>query len=385
MEVRIIKEFALPNILEIFRSSSPVHLALYLCAGTIFLPFPITAAVLLCVVIWAISQKEIRQAMFEQKGIPVLLSFFILLIVVPLCWGSEWGILAGIGAIIVFLFMLYARAVITRESLLISFNICCIASIVPFIYSIIEKLILGFNFRSTAGCLNANYYGEMIEFVVLICVWNLIYNRRRYRLYLLILIMNAIGLLLCDSHSACAAIIISVALMLFLSGHWKAGLIFSAVSAVFVTISVTVPGFLPRFDKMPDTFEKRVRIWESAWNGIKAHPILGQGILTYYFSCGQYEEIYTYHAHSIYLDPLLNYGIVGVSMLVYYFSTVFQKVFQFLHNLEMRRFSILMICASAAILVHGFTDVTILWVQTGMLYFLILSGAGLKASESGES
>lgn len=78
------------------------------------------------------------------------------------------------------------------------------------------------------------------------------------------------------------------------------------------------PEQFPRIEKLVDNFTVRTKIWHAAIEGIKAHPLFGQGPMTYMMIFKQYGGHVTQHAHSVYLDPILSFGVVGVATLVPY-------------------------------------------------------------------
>ena len=80
-------------------------------------------------------------------------------------------------------------------------------------------------------------------------------------------------------------------------------------------------------------FSKRSNIWETAVKGIQAHPLLGKGPLTYFHIYKQYHGHPTQHAHSIYLDPILSHGIIGVILAGIYFAGNLKEVYLLLKSL----------------------------------------------------
>ena len=46
-------------------------------------------------------------------------------------------------------------------------------------------------------------------------------------------------------------------------------------------------------------------------------------------------------------------------------------------NLKNKKVTVLIISVAAAIIVHATTDMTMLWIQTGLLYALIIAGIGI--------
>ncbi|WMJ23693.1 O-antigen ligase family protein [Paludicola sp. MB14-C6] len=358
---------------EKVKSFSKPQLLLAITVASIFTHFIITCAVLLGVTIYALANSNIRKMMFHAKGLIWLGLFSILIIVVPSLYGRWVSALIGIAVIIVILFYLFAQSIITDELYHYTIDIACFMSLICFIVALGQKLFYGFSFRSTAGLLNANYYGTIIEFVVLLCVYRIIIGTKMPNAYIGVILINILGLFLCDCQSSWLSIIAGVFILICFNKYKKYALLFLAIASIFVCIGIFVPGILPRWDRMPQTFSTRMNIWRTAIQGIKAHPLFGQGTLTYMFINKLYKGYDTYHAHSLYLDPLLSYGIVGVGLLITYLCNYFKAL-----SYQVNKIRSLVFAFVAAVCVHGITDISILWVQTGLLLLFIASGCFIE-------
>lgn len=371
------------SIRKRFSSYNKQELAVVFASATIFMPFVITCIMLIGVCIFALSDKKTRHKMiYDKTNIPIYV-FSVLLIVVPLLYGRYISACAGVGYILGMIFFIFAKSIITKNLYNDIMDVCCASSVICFIYAVVQKLIMGITFRATGGLLNANYYGAICEIVIIIAVYKLISNQRYKGFYITILVMNVIGICLCDCQSAWISVMVGIIGLLFLSGYKKQGFIVLAISLVLIIAGVFVPGLLPRMKVMPQTFSTRKNIWMTAIKGIKAHFLFGQGTLTYLFTYKLYNGYKTYHAHSLYLDPLLSYGIVGVLVMLYYFYGVLKNILNNLKQGFNKKIMSLVLGVTFAVCIHGITDVTVLWVQTGMLVFIVLSGAFVKRQNNG--
>lgn len=312
------------------------------------------------------------------RGAKLLFVFAFLSFVVPIVYNRWISVCASFMILVIFIFMLYAQSIMTVKIYHKALDIACYMSIICFTYAIIQKIIMGISYRSTGGLLNANYYGTIIELVVIIAVYRMITNPHHAKKYIPIIAINIIGLFLCDCQSAWIAMFVGVLFVLYFNGYKKQALIFLIVASILIIVGIMVPGVLPRWGKMPQTYDTRLGIWCVALKGIKAHPIFGQGMLTYLFNYDIYGGYKTYHAHSLYLDPILSHGIVGVAIIITYIITVAFKIKNNLVLKECRYVKSIVIGAFIAICVHGFTDFSIQWIQTGMLFAFLISGAFLK-------
>lgn len=373
LEVSVIQGALTKIFVEKLNVFSKPEILFILTVASIFTHFIITGALVIGVITYALTNREIRTKMFRAKGLLSLAAISGLAIVIPIIYGRWISVIAGVGVIIVLLFYLYAQSIMTTQLYEFSIDVACFMSTICFLVAAGQKIYYGYSYRSTAGLLNANYYGTIIEFVVLFCVYRIITGKEKPMYYIGLIAINILGLFLCDCQSAWIAIIAGVFILICFNKYKKHALIFLAISTVLVCIGILVPGILPRWNCMPSTVATRINIWKTALLGIKAYPFFGQGTLTYFHINELYDGYKTYHAHSLYLDPLLSYGIVGVAIMGTYLYTYFKEL-----KKQPREIQTLIYAFVATVCVHGLTDITILWLQTGMLLLFVASACFMK-------
>jgi hypothetical protein len=81
---------------------------------------------------------------------------------------------------------------------------------------------------------------------------------------------------------------------------------------------------------------------------------------------------------------LLNFGIVGSGILLIYIIKYYKKVFNLCFKKNNTMITSLILAITASALVHGTTDITLLWVQTLPLFLFILSGLGSFENKDAE-
>ena len=138
--------------------------------------------------------------------------------------------------------------------------------------------------------------------------------------------------------------------------------------------ALIVPGVLCRLPILDRMIELRVDIWETAAKGFLQHPLFGQGTFTYQYIWptipgGAAND----HSHSLYLEPLLNYGIVGTAALLSYFALQYRSLWHSMREKQESYLTAVLLGLTVSTLVHGISDVTVAWVQTGMLFLFLLS------------
>lgn len=338
------------------------------------LPFPITVLCILATVITLLLNSQARKTAFCFRTDLIAWFFCGLCIIVPLCYGRYISVVAGIGLLIGFILFLFLKALMTEKLFLSTIDACCITSVSCFIIGVIQKIINGQSFRATGGLFNANYYGTVCEFIIIFIICRLCTKSASVKFYLPLLVINIIGIFLCDCQSSWIAVMAGCVVLLLTFKGKKVAAIAIVGFLIVLIIGVFTPGLLPRLEHLPQSFITRKNIWDTAWQMFLAHPLFGQGALTYWFSNEIYGGYKTYHSHSLYLDPLVSYGIVGVSTLLLYAAASARRVTALISGAKNRTIFAIVAGTVAAVLIHGITDNTLLWVQTGVLVVFVFSG-----------
>ncbi|MEG1995876.1 MAG: O-antigen ligase family protein, partial [Oscillospiraceae bacterium] len=309
--------------------------------------------------------------------------FFLLILIVPACYKRWYSVLAGVVFILIFIFFLYARTVMTKQLLNWIIDLSCIMSGVNFLVAIIQKIVIRKDgYRPDACFFNPNYYGMIIEFVIIMCVFKILTSKKKQWFYISTIAVNAVALLVCDSQSAIPAVICAIMLMLLLTKHYKIAITFVALAVGGILLIILLPlNIFPRFGIVDVSSTVRMEIWTAAIHGIMKHPIFGQGVLTYAFIYEPYNGYPTTHAHSIFLDPILSFGIVGTVLLVIFLVPIYKKVIKDYVFSRNGKVPLLIIALTIAVFVHGATDLTILWLQTAMLFLIPLACSNIDENK----
>ena len=352
---------------------------------SIFISLYVTCGVLVGAFIYLVKTGKLKNAIVRVSGSLYIMAFCGLSILVSSYYLNWHGILIGIGMSLIFGFGMYVRTVMTKPLLETILKICCIASIFCCGVAIAQQLVMAHDasYRASSTFYNANYYATIIEFVVIFCSYKLMqeHTKKQRLLYIATILVNVLGLYLCDCRTVWAAIIAGIVMMLFFARKYKAILIAIGASCVFVIALSFLPSLFPRIDSIESSFEVRESIWITALKGIVANPIFGQGGATY----GQIYSFYgghpTFHAHNLFLDPLLNFGIVGTSLLIVYLvRNCYPILKMYTKKTDPQLFSML-VGILCCVLVHGMMDTTVFWIQTGLLFMILLGSAGIYGNQ----
>lgn len=359
---------------------------IYIVAVSVFLPYIFTCAIILFVTAVILLVPNNRRRIFVHDGSKWLLPFFALVLIIPLFYKNFVGIAAGAGLICVVLIGLYARSAMTVRTYEHMLDIMTKLSVPIAVAAMTERVYLKIydpgnldNFRCVSVFFNSNYFATVAATMVIICAYKAGTHQGMQLKYFIIAGLNMISAYLSGSLFVWVEIFVGVSLVfIMLKKHEMiSGLLLGA--GIFCFLIYFAPGIiLPRLAESPLTTDRRLDIWDTAIRAFLDAPIFGRGTLTYYHIFENYPNGFaTTHAHNLLLDPLLNYGIVGTALMSVYILCVVKRLITSIKKRPDGRITVLITAVIAAAIAHGTTDVTLLWVQTGLLFLLIIAGLDL--------
>ncbi|MDF2610962.1 MAG: O-antigen ligase family protein [Lachnospiraceae bacterium] len=318
-----------------------------------------------------------------HKGSNILLLFFAYNFLVSSIYGNWIGFVIGLGIMFLFILGLFIRSVMTSELFEKVLNLICRLSVIASIYAVIEKYILPLLNeesvdRASAMFFYPNYFGTIASIVVIVCAYKVITRQGNRWSFYGIAGMNLISIYLSGSMFAWVEVFLGVSVLLFafkrhkLLAYWL--LFVTAAGFMIVVLRMDV---IPRLSQAEVTTEMRIDIWEFAIRQIKRRPLFGHGFMSYLFLDKTQRLGYLVpHSHSIILELLLNFGIVGTSMFLWYFIRYYASVIRAYLIDKSLKINYLILAVTAAAFIHGVVDLTLMWIQTLPLFLIILSGAG---------
>lgn len=351
---------------------------------SIFLPFIFTAIIIAFITTYIVINKRTRQLIFVHKGSKILALFFAYSLLIPFYYKNWIGVIIGLGVIIALILELFLRSVMTSELFESALTLICYLSFISTSSAISEKFLIPLLVkdysvgRISAMFLHPNYFGTIASMVIIICAYKELTRQGQKWIYYLIASVNVISIYLCQSMFAWVDVFLGIAvLLIILKKHRLLAIWFFAATIAAFTILVLNINIIPRLSDAELTTRLRVEIWELAIEEIKKAPFIGHGFLSFSFLNQKYYlESLIPHAHSLYLEFVLNFGIVGTILLLWYFVKYFISVLKICFNEKKVLITSLILAITASVLLHGVIDVTILWIQTLPLYLIILAGYG---------
>lgn len=360
---------------------------------SIFLPFYCSMIVIAGILFYLLIKGRLLGIIRNISKSYFAIAFCIITTLVALFYKNWLGAVCGVAILLIFLFVFYYRTYTNKRLFELLLDACCIISLFCVVWALMEyvRIInrLDYHFldlviedspkdRVNSTFFNANYYAMMIEFIVLICVYKMMQVKtlRRIVFYLFTIAANLFALYLTGCRTAWIPFVVTVPFMFLMNKRF--GFFSFSMGAIAVSgISLLVyPELMQRTSILGD-FLKRAKIWKTAVKGIKAHPLFGEGPLTYYHIYKQYGGHPTQHAHNVILDPLLSHGLIPCIILLVYLGSNLKEVWLlFKRRIDMRLFS-LIVAFLLTVLIHGILDYTIYWVQTSLLFFIVFSASSI--------
>lgn len=347
--------------------------------ASLFISVYLAAAVAACILLDLALSRRLGVLVSACPRWQYLAVFAVLALLSPL-FGRNWlGVAGGVGLIGAFLLAVYFRGVMSRRLLERVLDIACALSVLCSFFAVGQYLAMWRvpGFRPWSTFENANYYGMMIAFVVLFCVYRLMrkgaVGEKVY--YGLVIAANLIGLVLCECRSAAGALLVAVPTMLLVGRKYRALPLLALSVGALLALFAVAPAVLPRVENLPGDLLDRDAIWSAALRGIARNPLFGSGLFSYHHLAAQLDGPVKIHAHNLLLDCLLNFGLVGTAALGGYFSGTLPALRTMAHT--DRRLLALVVGMAAVTLAHGALDVTLLQVQPGLLFALVAALPGI--------
>lgn len=368
-----------------------------------FLPFYITLIIHAIELIILLKRGELVEAYKNTKASYFILFFCALLAIVSLFYQNYLGILVTVGILMLGSFAVYYRQHISAESFEFFMDTTLILSLVAALVAIIQYFIIlhrfnidGFELiifntpknRVDSFYFNANYYAMMIEFWVGIAFYKILrltqeehVNFKKIGGYCIIILINLFTLVLSGCRTAWPAMLAGLAIMLLFAHFYKLFGLIAAGGMASAGFLFTHKSYIPRASNITKYLGVRQKIWRAAIASIKDHPLFGEGPLTYMHIWKQYNGHNTQHAHNIFLDPPLSFGIVGILLILPYFISCIKRTYITYKLHKNDTLVALIIGLIVMTYIHGLLDYTIFFIQTSFTLFMVISSFDIYREE----
>lgn len=353
---------------------------IYVAFACVFLPYLFTGIIAVGIGLYLLLNPNTQKQIFVHKGKTLFLLFTAYTAVVAMCYKNYYGLACSAGFFIIIVISYYARSVMTEQIFERSLDICAYSAIPVSVAAIIEKLLnsADADYRCKLWFFNENYFCTLMVAVILICAFCATSHKKKVLKYYICAVFAAVALYLGESIFAFVSLFVGMFVLLILMRKHTLLAVFLLTVCICLVILYCVPDIFPRLWESNITTGRRIRIWNAAMEFIGKEPFFGRGFLSYYQHALENPSTYqTAHAHNFALEPLISFGLVGTALLLIFLWSYYKKVAECKERLRNNYATTFVLTMSAAILVHMTTDMTIFWIQTGLLYGLILGCVGV--------
>lgn len=357
----------------------------------LFLPFYFTITIMFLYCCFMLFRGKLHHFYLNKKTNLLILPFVLINGAVSYYFDNQLGLLCSIGILIIFSTVICYREITNRSFFETIISFIVFMSIPCAIYGLMEYngilKSLGFEtfeimildqpqHRLNSVFFNANYYATMIEFFCLMAYYRLVSNKNfKGRIYYAaVILLNLFTLYLTACRTAWPSLGIGVFVISLWSRDKKVITTVFIVGFISAILFFTIPNLFPRSSNIADYYNSRQLIWDISFSNILKHPLFGQGPLTYNQIWSLYPGGFeTQHAHSIYIDPFLSHGILGVVIIAPYFIYLGKELLKDLFVKKSILSDGLILGVIATILCHGLLDYTVFFVQTGFVFLMMIN------------
>ena len=364
----------------------------FLSVISIFLPYYLTILTIAFLGFYVLFKTDIKKTVFSHMGSWLVPLFSVVTLITAICYKNTLGFFCSLLFFVLFILSFYLRTIMTNELFEKALDLVCVTSVFASAVVLLEKLIyISANYHRCCGDFFNNYYfsfyfhpnylGSLMAAVILVCAYKVVVKKNDKKYYYAIAALSAMTVFFTESMFAWIEVLVGLFILLLLARrHQLLSILFIMVAfaaALLYTAPELFEKILPRIIHADGTFDNRVLIWDFTIDAIRKTPLFGRGFFTYYqVSAGNPSAYQTTHAHNIFLEPLLSFGIIGSLILFAMIFILFYRVVLCKNLLRKSQITILIFSITAAILIHSIIDMTMLWVQTAMLYCIIMGGIG---------
>jgi len=169
------------------------------------------------------------------------------------------------------------------------------------------------------------------------------------------------------------------------------------ITALFIVIVIAV-SFIPymrdEIFNIRQSFDDRMSMWETGWRIFKEHPIMGNGINTFFanftkFRQDDHQGKSGSYAHNCFLQMAADIGILGLGAFLFFvivtlYSNI-RKTFQNPHAFK-NAYTFGLSLGVIAFLIHSFFDTNLYSLNLAALFWLsmgLIEGIGSNSDEAG--
>lgn len=368
---------------------------------SIFLPFYLFVIIFISYLLWLVYTGEMKGILKRLSQHPVLLFFIAYSTAISLLAQNVMGVVASVAMFLFAIFFYYYQAQLTPKFFRLTIEGVLASSVLAAVFAALEhfQIVKKFDYtflsprmqvwhqnRAEVAFFNPNYYGIICCFCIMIGFYLISTTKLRWlRIFSMIAIFaNLFGLNFTQNRTAFPAIIFGAIIYLFTTiKNWRA--FWLSIGVFGVGLAFLFSSDLGvRMGTLDSSMEERVSIWNAGMALFKQNPFWGEGPLTYMHSFPRIGAPYHEHAHSIYIDTILSYGVVGTVLLGIASATPVRMLIDMSQVPSKRPILGLYLSFLTVVAVHGIFDLALFWIQSSFIFLLVMCSLPLKHSMIGE-
>ena len=364
---------------------------------SIFLPFYLFVIIFISYLLWLVYTGEMKGILKRLSQHPVLLFFIAYSTAISLLAQNVMGVVASVAMFLFAIFFYYYQSQLTPKFFRLTIEGVLASSVLAAVFAALEhfQIVKKFDYtflsprmqvwhqnRAEVAFFNPNYYGIICCFCIMIGFYLISTTKLRWlRIFSIVAIFaNLFGLNFTQNRTAFPAIIFGAIIYLFTTiKNWRA--FWLSVGVFGVGLAFLFSSDLGvRMGTLDSSMEERVSIWNAGMALFKQNPFWGEGPLTYMHSFPRIGAPYHEHAHSIYIDTILSYGVVGTVLLGIASATPVRMLIDMSQVPSKRPILGLYLSFLTVVAVHGIFDLALFWLQSSFIFLLVMCSLPLKHS-----
>lgn len=364
---------------------------------SIFLPFYLFVIIFISYLLWLVYTGEMKGILKRLSQHPVLLFFIAYSTAISLLAQNVMGVVSSVAMFLFAIFFYYYQSQLTPKFFRLTLEGVLASSVLAAAFAALEhfQIVKKFDYtflsprmqvwhqnRAEVAFFNPNYYGIICCFCIMIGFYLISTTKLRWlRIFSMIAIFaNLFGLNFTQNRTAFPAIIFGAIIYLFTTiKNWRA--FWLSIGVFGVGLAFLFSSDLGvRMGTLDSSMEERVSIWNAGMALFKQNPFWGEGPLTYMHSYPRIGAPYHEHAHSIYIDTILSYGVVGTVLLGIASTTPVRMLIDMSQVPSKRPILGLYLSFLTVVAVHGIFDLALFWIQSSFIFLLVMCSLPLKHS-----
>lgn len=362
---------------------------------SIFLPFYLFVVVLCLYIISLIFTGDMKSILQKMGEHPMLLLFLSYSTVISILAQNWMGLVASVGMFLFTIFFLHYQSILSHKFFRLILQFVLFGSVLSAAFASLEhfQIVKKFNYaflspnmqvwhqnRAEVTFFNPNYYGIICCFCIMIAFYLFTTTKLNWLKVFCVIagFVNLFGLNFTQNRTAFPAIIAGAIIYLFTTiKNWKAFWLSIGVFAIGLSFLFS-SDLEVRMGTLDSSMEERISIWDAGMALFKQNPFWGEGPLTYMHSYPRIHAPYHEHAHSLYIDTILSYGIVGTILLVLSSVAPVRLMMDMSQESGKRPIIGLYLSFLTVVAVHGIFDLALFWIQSGFIFLLVMCSIPLE-------